>query len=130
MNARGDAVAAWEEASADSFSVMGPLRPAGQAWQAPASISPPVKHGGLFPQVTIDARGDALAAWALDDEGRYLVQAGADENGEELLPRSGTLQARERPGAGRRAPDAMGGSCDCTLTARPSRAWAVSSYES
>ncbi|HEV7587301.1 MAG TPA: hypothetical protein VGO40_04145 [Longimicrobium sp.] len=74
FDANGDAFIVWTEQSgaftetaAPEYRVRAALRPAGGGWQPAETLS----RLGLNPEVTVDARGDAIAAW----EGRLGVEA-------------------------------------------------------
>jgi hypothetical protein len=95
MDAQGDAVAAWEVERGKDWSVQSVAKPAGEGWQAPVSVSQVTEHGNLFPQVVLDSRGDALAAWELNNGSSYLIQAaGYQAAGPQLdglaIPSTGT----------------------------------------
>jgi PKD domain len=75
MDAQGDAVAAWEVERGRDWTVQSVVRPAGEGWRAPVSVSQITEHGELLPQVAIDSQGDALAAWELYNGTNYLIQA-------------------------------------------------------
>lgn len=67
VGANGDAVAVWKYVGASSIIVKGAARPAGGPWQAPVDIAAAGAAGPLaievFPQVAVDAEGNAVAVW-------------------------------------------------------------------
>jgi hypothetical protein len=74
FDANGDAFIVWTEqigaiteTAAPEYRVRATLRPADGGWQPAETLS----RLGLNPEVTVDARGDAIAAW----EGRLGVEA-------------------------------------------------------
>jgi len=68
VDARGDAVLAWDDGEEQ---VRAAYRPAGHSWQAVRTLSPPGVRawGGTpdDPQVALDDRGRALVAWTDED---------------------------------------------------------------
>lgn len=75
LNPEGVAVAVWELDSSGSWTVQGAVKPAGAGWQTPIAVSEATSQGELFPEVTIDAQGDAVATWELYNGASYLIQA-------------------------------------------------------
>jgi hypothetical protein len=75
VNTEGDAIAAWETHAAGTWSVHGAAHPAGTGWGQPTLISASTAAGELFPQVGIDAEGDGVASWLLQEGSENLVQA-------------------------------------------------------
>jgi hypothetical protein len=72
LDRRGDAVAVWEAwpAGADSSVIQANTRPVSAGkWQTPVELSVPGEEGAnaLYPQVAVDARGDATALWVHED---------------------------------------------------------------
>ena len=63
VNEQGDSVAAWGQVEGLHFQIQAAGRPAGAGgWQSPVAISA-ATGGAFFPQVGIDAHGDAVAVW-------------------------------------------------------------------
>ncbi len=60
VDEQGNAVVVWGR----WFGAQAAFRPAGGAWQAPVDISAPLQTAES-PEVAFDARGDAIAIWAL-----------------------------------------------------------------
>ena len=75
MDGSGDAVAAWEAQAGKEWRVQSVVKASAGDWQAPVGLSETTAHGDVFPQVAIDAQGDALAAWQLYNGTAYLIQA-------------------------------------------------------
>jgi len=67
MDAEGLAVAVWEDKVSGEPEIYGARKPAGgEAWQKAVRVSPAheiVPHNANEPQLTMDARGDAVAVW-------------------------------------------------------------------
>jgi hypothetical protein len=76
VNAQGDATAVWDhyagvnEANAQ-HDVQTAVRPAGGAWHKPAALSG-VGTELSYPQVAVNARGDAIAAWDQGGKSPYF----------------------------------------------------------
>jgi hypothetical protein len=76
VDAKGGAVAVWEQSVGQIYSVQASTRPAGGAWSTPVAISAPGLDGADFAAVAVDAKGDAVAVWgALDDSGDVIQGA-------------------------------------------------------
>ncbi|HWB69109.1 MAG TPA: PKD domain-containing protein [Solirubrobacterales bacterium] len=76
MDAAGDAVAVWAgfDGVADEVT-WAAVRPAGGEWLAPEELSVPGESDGFYPQVAIDAAGNAIAVWQRFDLSDEAVQA-------------------------------------------------------
>jgi hypothetical protein len=62
IDARGDVLAVWGGDSGGNYAVQASVKPAGSAWQAPATLSEAgVDAGGA--QVAVDPAGDGVAVW-------------------------------------------------------------------
>jgi hypothetical protein len=82
MNARGDALVAWERDTARGCIVEAAFRPANGRWSGPRVLSD--KHAGCpaDQRVAIDGRGDAVVAWfALHGRTQFVESAGRSANG-------------------------------------------------
>ena len=76
MNAAGDAVAVWSGFDGvDDEVTWVAVRPAGGDWSAPEELSVADESDGFFPQVAIDAAGNAIAVWQRFDLPQDAVQA-------------------------------------------------------
>jgi hypothetical protein len=75
INADGDATAVWSGEESGLRTIRAALRPAGGAWESPASISTPGNTVVGFPQVALDGDGDTIAAWAdtTDESSNYAL---------------------------------------------------------
>jgi hypothetical protein len=76
LDPRGDAVAVWVgwDGSSFTYRVQASSRPAGGTWSAPQYLS----VGGqdtAFPEVALDAAGNAVAVWELYETPSAIVQA-------------------------------------------------------
>jgi hypothetical protein len=109
FDANGDAFIVWTEpmvatpqAVAPEFRVRATVRPADGRWQPAETLS----RLGLNPEVTVDARGDAIAAW----EGRFGVEAAIKPvGGGWLAPQTVGTPRGEEPEEPQVASDASGG---------------------
>ena len=63
MNAAGDAVAVWSGFNGAALVTWAATRPAGGDWSAPEDLSVTGEADSFFPQVSIDADGNAIAVW-------------------------------------------------------------------
>ena len=90
--ANGDAVAVWKSDGASGFIVKSAARPAGGAWQAPVDISaagPRTSQavlGQVFPQVAVDAQGNAVAVWDHPTATNSIVQGAVRAAGTWQMP--------------------------------------------
>jgi hypothetical protein len=76
MNAAGDAVAVWSGFDGvDDEVTWAAVRPAGGDWSPPEELSVAGESDGFFPQVAIDAAGNAIAVWQRFDLSDDVVQA-------------------------------------------------------
>jgi hypothetical protein len=83
VNSDGDAVVVWESRDGIYYNTQAASKPAGGSWSAPVDISEAGTEE-TFPQVALDAAGNATAVWERFNGTDYIVQA-ADFN-EELVP--------------------------------------------
>jgi hypothetical protein len=98
VNARGDAIAAWDlgDPAPDYYhTAQAAVRPAGGVWQAPVALAP-TDVGSESPVVALDEQGNATAIWHHSlGESTALQAAGYDVAGPRLLglsiPVSGTV---------------------------------------
>jgi hypothetical protein len=67
IDSTGDAVAVWEGFDGTNFFVEGAERPAGGAWSAAGPLSAP-GESAFAPQLAVDPKGDAVAAWSHSNE--------------------------------------------------------------
>jgi hypothetical protein len=86
VDAQGNAVAVWYGDNGDNLIVQGAVRAAGGAWQAPVDLSA-AGHNASFPQVAVDAQGNAVAVWNQYDGANRLIVQGA------VRPAGGVWQA-------------------------------------
>jgi hypothetical protein len=108
FDATGDAVIVWTTETAaptrtalPEYSVRAAVRPADGHWQPGETLS----RAGLNPQVTVDARGDAIAAW----EGRLGVEAAIKPvGGSWLAPQTVGTPRGDEPQEPQVASDASG----------------------
>jgi hypothetical protein len=89
VDAQGDATVVWDHydgafSASTLYDVQTAVRPAGGAWQTPADLST-TSTLRSDPQVTVNARGDAIATWDLGDPAPYYYH---------------TAQAAVRPAGG------------------------------
>jgi hypothetical protein len=89
VDAQGDATVVWDHydgafSASTVYDVQTAVRPAGGAWQTPADLST-TSTLRSDPQVTVNARGDAIATWDLGDPAPYYYH---------------TAQAAVRPAGG------------------------------
>jgi hypothetical protein len=75
MNARGDAIAAWDEQVRGGCLVRVALRPASGAWSRPRTVPGGHEFCRGSQQVAIDQRGDAIVAWVAMRHSTMLVRA-------------------------------------------------------
>jgi hypothetical protein len=76
MNAAGDAVAVWTGFDGvDDEVTWAAVRPAGGDWSAPEQLPVEDEVDGFFPQVAIDASGNAIVVWQRFDLSDDVVQA-------------------------------------------------------
>jgi hypothetical protein len=73
VDSQGDAVAVWQRSNGANYIVQRAARPAGGAWQAPTDLSA-AGRDALFPQVTADSGGDAVAVWERSNGTNEIVQ--------------------------------------------------------
>ncbi len=64
VDARGDAVIAWEAYNGAHFNVLATVRPAGGSWRPPVDLSSNEWPGTGRPKVAVDEAGDAIAVWS------------------------------------------------------------------
>jgi hypothetical protein len=108
LDANGDALIVWTEptgattdAVASEYRVRATVRPADGLWQPGETVS----RTGLNPEVTVDARGDAIAAW----EGQFGVEAAVRPvGGGWLAPQTVGTPRGEEPQEPQIASDANG----------------------
>jgi PKD domain-containing protein len=76
MNAAGDAVAVWAGFDGvDDYVTWAAVRPAGGDWSAPEELSVVDENDGFYPQVAIDAAGNAIAVWQRFDLSYNVISA-------------------------------------------------------
>jgi hypothetical protein len=75
MNAAGDAVAVWNGFNGTDYVTWAATRPAGGDWSAPADLEIPGEGDAFYPQVSIDADGDAIAVWGRQILGEDVIHA-------------------------------------------------------
>jgi hypothetical protein len=78
VDARGDAIVVWEGSDGSGQTIDADVRlTASGAWSIPAVLSVGGKMGiGEFPEVAVDASGDAVAAWDRSNgSSNYVVEA-------------------------------------------------------
>lgn len=63
VDGQGDAMSAWDSYNGVTFNVQAAFRPAGGAWQEPATLSAEEIPGADTPQVAFDSKDDAIAIW-------------------------------------------------------------------
>jgi len=68
---QGDATAIWARSNGTDLVVQGAMRPAGGSWSAPVNISAHNGHGGFYPRLVVDSRGNATAVWKGYDSNRH-----------------------------------------------------------
>ncbi|WP_245734496.1 PKD domain-containing protein [Nocardioides exalbidus] len=73
VDASGTTTAVWTQTNGTHYLVTTSQRPAGGSWSAPVTLSQAGQHA-YTPQVEVDARGGAVAAWYRSDGGRDRVQ--------------------------------------------------------
>jgi hypothetical protein len=76
LDPAGDAVAVWQYFNGSNTIVQAVTRPAGGAWSTPQDISA-AGQSVSFPQVAVDAAGNAIAVWARSNGSNTIVQAAA-----------------------------------------------------
>ena len=62
LDARGDAIVAWERGAGSNHFVQSAFRPSGGRWQAPENVSVP-NPGVPSPELAMNARGEAVVVW-------------------------------------------------------------------
>ncbi len=100
IDREGDEVAVWILQDGSNRIVQSATRPRGGAWSAPVDLSPSGGSAVSDPQVAFDYHGDAVAVWAFEDGGKYLVQSAS-------RPRGGAWSAPVDLSAPQRKMDAM-----------------------
>lgn len=60
----GTTIAVWTRRTPEGIAVMSADRPAGGGWGAPRQIAAPRRWGVLFPDLAVNARGDAVVAFS------------------------------------------------------------------
>jgi hypothetical protein len=76
VNARGDAVVIWEEASGGIHSIMGTrFSRTSLTWSTPVPLEASAQHA-YWPAVAIDAAGNAQAVWIQKIDGTEAVESG------------------------------------------------------
>jgi hypothetical protein len=78
MDPHGDAVAVWERYNGANWVVQGAIRPR-RRWHVPGGWDVPVNlseegQSARFPQVALDARGDAIAVWQRYNGTDWIIQ--------------------------------------------------------
>jgi hypothetical protein len=74
VDVQGDAVAIWQRFDGANNIVQAAARPAGGVW-SPAQDLSLAGQDALFPQVSVDGQGTAVAIWQRFDGANYIVQA-------------------------------------------------------
>ena len=74
MGAHGDAVAVWELDGGEHWSIQASSMPAGGGWQAPVDLSE-AGQNAYHPQLGMDAQGDAVAAWEVEQGKDWSVKS-------------------------------------------------------
>jgi hypothetical protein len=89
VDAAGDATAVWTRyiglgsGGMSNYVVQAAVKPAGEAWEEPTTVSEASQEEGLEPRVAVDAAGDATAVWTRFIYGCCrLVQTAAKPVGE------------------------------------------------
>jgi hypothetical protein len=70
----GAAIAVWRRFNGSNYVVQGAVKPAGEAWGSPATLSEAGQEASE-PQVAVDAAGDATVVWRRSNGSNYVVQA-------------------------------------------------------
>ena len=75
-DAEGEAVAVWEQGGDEltPYTVQGAVRPAGGQWGAPVDLSA-AGSAADFPNVGVDAQGDAVAVWEIRESNAGYSQS-------------------------------------------------------
>ena len=94
LDAQGAATAVWQRSDGSADVVQAAIRPASGGWRAPVDLSV-AGQPALYPQLAIDAQGNAAVVWQRFNGAHYVVQAaGYDAAGPQLrsasIPASGT----------------------------------------
>ena len=74
LDAQGDATAVWERYNGTDYIIEASTRPAGGSWQTPIALSAAGQEA-YFPQVALDAQGDATAVWERYNGANYIIEA-------------------------------------------------------
>ncbi len=77
VKAAGQAVAVWEWGGIEftPYTVQGAVRPATGRWGPPIDLSAGGANGADYPDVTVDAQGDAVAVWEIREGTASSVQS-------------------------------------------------------
>jgi PKD domain-containing protein len=87
VDARGDAIAAWDSFDGANHVVKAVNRPAGASWPAPAATSTlsTASADAVAIQLAVDPQGNATAVWDLFDGTTQLIQAAGYDGAGPLL---------------------------------------------
>ncbi len=77
LDDEGEAVAVWERGGVEGtpYTVQGAVRPAGGQWGTSADLSLTAGPGADFPNVGVDAQGDAVAVWEVRESNAGYSQS-------------------------------------------------------
>ncbi len=75
LDANGNALAVWDQSDGIRFSIWANRYTAGSGWGTPELIENDNAGGAYFPQIAIDASGNALAVWKQFDGSRNNIWA-------------------------------------------------------
>lgn len=80
VDARGDAVVVWDRFDGAHWRVQATRRPLAGPWSRPVTLSA-AGQDGRFPQVAVDAKGDALVVWGRLDGAHSRILAASRRPG-------------------------------------------------
>jgi hypothetical protein len=80
LDPAGNALAVWHQFDGLHFFVQAAARPAGGAWETVQDLSAAGQSAG-YPQLALDAAGNALAVWQRSNGSNFIIQAAARRAG-------------------------------------------------
>jgi hypothetical protein len=99
VDAQGNAVAVWTQASIYWRRTQAATRPAGGAWSAPVTFQVPDERSGWNPAMAVGAGGDAAAVWSStrisDPDRQFTMAATRDAGGAWSDPVTLSLQGED-----------------------------------
>jgi hypothetical protein len=81
VDAAGDAIAVWARSNGSNDVVQAALKPAGELWGKPATLSEAGEEASA-PEVAVDSAGEAIAVWTRSNGSNDVVQAALKPAGE------------------------------------------------